>query len=176
MEVADADVDWLAARSADGGTLFVVLLNGSPRPTTTTATLDPRALVPGERAEWGRTDVLAGNASRTGDEVSVSLPGNGMAVLALGVASGTDPAGPARRTFAVTGDPARPDVSWSYRTVTTSWAQWRAPGGTWQDTPAATGYAFRQVLDLSTVDGPVEVRTATRAADGTVGCGPAVRH
>lgn len=174
VSVADSDVDWLAARSPDGGTLHLVLLNGSPRPVTTTATLDPRALAPGSRAEWGATTVHTGDAVRDGAAVSVTLGGNGIAVLSVDVALRTDPDGPALRTRTVAGDAARPTVTWSYRAATTSWLRWRPAGGDWHATDPTTGYSFRQQLDLSGVTGTVEIGTVTRADDGTVAYGPTV--
>ncbi|BCJ34535.1 hypothetical protein Athai_20380 [Actinocatenispora thailandica] len=176
VTVADPDVDWLTARSADGTTLYLVLLNGSPTATRTTATLDPRALDPGQRAAWGSTTVLSGDASRDGDTITANLAGNGLAVLAIDVSLSADPAGPVHRGFAVTGTTTRPTVTWSYRTTITSWLQWRPVGGNWRQTTPVRGHSFREQLDLSTVDGAVELRTVTRGADGAVAYAPAIRR
>jgi hypothetical protein len=174
--VADPDVDWLTARSTDGKTLYLVLLNGSPTATSTTATLDPCALEPGQLAGWGSTTVLSGDASRDGDTVTAHLAGNGLAVIAIDVSLTADPAGPAHRSFTVTGTATHPTVTWSYRTTTTSWLQWRPVGGSWRDTAPTRGHTFRAELDLSTVDRPVELRTVTRGAGGGVAHAPAVRR
>ncbi|MEN3609052.1 hypothetical protein AAH979_05830 [Plantactinospora sp. ZYX-F-223] len=176
LTVDDPNVDVITARSTDGTRAYVVALNQLGRATSATVTLNPRGVEPGRRASWTGWRAVTGKVARTGDaEWSLSLPPNGVAVLAVDVSLSDDPLGPELRGVTVDGEPLTPLVFWSYLATVESWAQWRVAGAqTWTDTAHETGYAFTQTLDLSTLERPtvVQVRVATRLPDGTVGYSP----
>lgn len=138
IAVDNPSVDWITARSADGGQLFVIALNESNAAATATVTLDPRGLVAGQLASWGTTKVLAGQAtSGDANAWTVQLAGNGLAVLEIATTLADDPQGPQLRSFSLTGPDHAPVVSWSYWATVTSWAQWSLSGADdWTDRPA----------------------------------------
>ncbi|CAK7229170.1 hypothetical protein SCUCBS95973_007129 [Sporothrix curviconia] len=165
-----ANVDWLTARSTDGTKLFVILLNQIASPVTATLTMDPRQLVAFDVATWGTLNVLAGTAAASGSNTwSVSLAGNGLAVLEIPTTFATDALGPAFRSYSVTGSATAPTVAWSYWTTVESWAEWAVPGsGVWTSLPASTNYTFSATLDLSgvTVD-QIKIRIGTQSGTKT---------
>ncbi|TDE15056.1 discoidin domain-containing protein [Jiangella asiatica] len=170
VTVDDPEVDWLTARSVDGGRLFVVAVNESPEPTTATVRLDPRSLVAGQRATWGDTQVLAGDAAAGPEDGAwtVELPGLGVAVFAVDATLDADPEGPRLRGFDLTGSETELRVSWAYWASVTTWAQWRVGGGDWTDTPRQEGYSLTATIDLRDVTAPatVEVRVAAEQPNG----------
>lgn len=169
VSVDDPEVDWLSARSADGGRLFLVALNQSSSGRSATVRLDPRGLVPGQRASWGETEVLTGSAAAAGDhEWSVDLDGHGVAVLAIETTLSPDPEGPALREFTVTGDETALEVRWSYWASVTTWAEWRVDDGEWARTPQQEGFALTAAIDLTAISAPatVQVRIAAEQPNG----------
>ncbi|WP_157988014.1 glycerophosphoryl diester phosphodiesterase [Jiangella endophytica] len=170
VTVDDPEVDWLTARSTDGARLFLVALNESPEPVTTTVRLDPRGLLAGQRASWGGTDVLAGDAAAGADPDTwtVRLDGHGVAVIAVGTTLEPDPEGPRLRRFELSGSDTTLALAWSYWTSTTTWAEWRVNGGDWAATARQEGHALTASIDLRGLPAPATVEVRVAAETGGV--------
>lgn len=169
----EPSLEWVTAVAPDSSRLFVILLNESPEDVSATLRLNPRALRPGERAEWGSTSVLAGSVStEDAGEWSTTVAGNGLVAFSVDTLFATDPDGPELRRLTVTGDESAPTVSWSFWAEVTSWIEWRVGGGDgdgdWTATAEDTGHTHSLDLDLSKVPTPatVQIRVATTRPDG----------
>ncbi|KJR80310.1 uncharacterized protein SPSK_04929 [Sporothrix schenckii 1099-18] len=176
------NVDWLTALSADGATLFVILLNQVAADVSVSLSLDPRQLQPFAVAHFGAHKVLAATGAGAGAGStkakatpsgpaawSVDVAAQGMTVLALATTYTSDPLGPAFRTYNVSGAATAPTVAWSYWTAVESWAEWAVPGsGVWTPLPASTNYTFAATLDLANVTVPqIKIRIKTQSGTKT---------
>ena len=165
VSISDPEIDYITARSTDGKTLFIMMMNEVAEDKEVTLKLDPRSLEAFKVATWGATKDLASSSQKIHDNNwRVQIPSDGMAVLSIHTSLDNDPLGPEFRNFTIAGNSSDVTISWSFWKVVESWAQWSVPhSNDWHSLPRSTNYTFSDMVDLSGLDAEyVKIRVVSK--------------